>query len=990
MTNPTIEDNTLASIGDEDEGECGGSDLQLKAGTYAGRYMILEQIGRGGMGVVYKAYDPELDRKIALKLLRVTGKSASRADRARDRLLREAKALAQLSHPNVVSAVDVGTLGDDVFVAMELVEGQTLMQWIKDEKPNQRKVVQVLIQAGRGLQAAHQAGLIHRDVKPDNIIVGADGRVRVLDFGLARAASIDEMIAEAEQRQRETAALATPNPDPTGVTLSGDSQSGTASLRTRMTLAGAVLGTPGYMAPEQYLGQDLDEQADQYSFCVSLYEALYTYRPFEATSYRELKSKVTTEPVGPPPPNSKVPAYLRRILLRGLATKKEDRYPSLTELLFDLGKDPWRVWRRVILAAVVALLVVASFVTAAAYQASKQRLCQAAAERLAGVWDEPTQQAVERAFLATDRSYAGDTFARADKVLSQYAQAWVTMRTEACEATHLRGEQSERLLDKRMHCLDRRLGQFGALTRLFAAQADGALVDKAVAAASALPKLALCADSEALMATSPLPNDPALRGQIEKVRQNLDRAQAFLRAGKYPEGKQLAKQIAQQALALDFPPLQAETEYLLGFLLKEMGDAKAGELRLKQALHLAAVAKDDRLMAKTLAELVQVLGDEQARYGEAIEIGVLAEAIVIRAGEDPVLEARTLARTGIVRARMGELAAARKDFVRAIGLEEKALGPEHLHVASGKVNLGAILFMQGHFAQARKQHQAALAIMESALGPNHPDLAKPHINLGNALNSMGEFDAAGKHYRRALELWEAALGPDHVKVAFTVNNLGDVLEKQGKLAEALQHYQRAEKILEKVYGQQHPALAQVIDNIANIHAQQGKTTEARALYRRALAIREKALGPDNYEVGDSYYKLGSTLAREGKIEQALVLLGRALGIWEKALGPDHPKLAHALIDIAACRQDQQAPLVALPLLERALKIRKDKQVDQLLQAEAQFALARGLWAAHRDRDRARELARKAHAIFAKAGQSQQLRLGEVDAWLAKHGQKASR
>jgi len=308
--------------GDSQDGD--GTQQHLENGSYVGRYLILKQLGRGGMGVVYKAYDPKLDRRIALKLLSVRRRDPVAANRARERLLREAQALAQLSHPNVVSAYDVGTIDEDVFVTMELVEGQTLPRWRQKNHPSVRQILAVMIAAGQGIAAAHQAGLIHRDIKSDNIIVGEDGRVRVLDFGLARAATGEDasqsQSGSLSDGQRAGSAEKKPSADET---LTGESR-----LRSHLTLDGAVLGTPGYMAPEQYLSLDLDEFSDQYSYCVTFYEMLYGRLPVRAKKFKQFKNRVTSGKIDPAPADSRVPMRLRKILLRGLSVTKEARFCS--------------------------------------------------------------------------------------------------------------------------------------------------------------------------------------------------------------------------------------------------------------------------------------------------------------------------------------------------------------------------------------------------------------------------------------------------------------------------------------------------------------------------------------------------------------------------------------------------------------------------------------------------------------------------------------
>jgi tRNA A-37 threonylcarbamoyl transferase component Bud32 len=269
-----------------------------------GRYRLLEPIGAGGMGVVYAARDPELDRKVAVKVMRSDRRRND--EELRPRLLREAHAMARLSHPNVITVYDVGTFEGSVFIAMEFVDGGTLSSWIMDRRP-WRTVIDVFERAGRGLEAAHQAGLVHRDFKPDNVLVGRDGRVRVTDFGLARLAG--EVVSDSGE-------LTVASP-----------------LRLSLTGTGALLGTPAYMAPEQMRGESTDARADVFSFSVALYEALYGERPYVGSTLAALCDAVAHSQVSDAPAGSHVPSAVRRVLLVGLKALPEERYSTMGALL---------------------------------------------------------------------------------------------------------------------------------------------------------------------------------------------------------------------------------------------------------------------------------------------------------------------------------------------------------------------------------------------------------------------------------------------------------------------------------------------------------------------------------------------------------------------------------------------------------------------------------------------------------------------------------
>jgi tetratricopeptide (TPR) repeat protein len=271
------------------------------------RYLVIDELGVGGMGAVYRAYDPELARLVALKLLLADGRRAGHGLRLR----REAQAAARLAHPNVVAIYDVGSAGDELYVAMELVEGVSLHAWLRQRRRNLSELLEVFTQAARGLAAAHDQNLVHRDFKPANVLVGGDGRVRVADFGLARAADLDDEV----------------DPPAPG-----------SLLDHSLTRTGHLVGTPRYMAPEQLRGA-ADSRSDQFAFCVTLYEALAGKRPFAGRDYRELFRNVKAGKVVPLPDDAAAPAWLRALVMRGLSVDPDDRFPTMHALIDELTRD---------------------------------------------------------------------------------------------------------------------------------------------------------------------------------------------------------------------------------------------------------------------------------------------------------------------------------------------------------------------------------------------------------------------------------------------------------------------------------------------------------------------------------------------------------------------------------------------------------------------------------------------------------------------------
>lgn len=324
-----------------------------KVGTTLGRYTIVERLGAGAMGVVYRAEDKELGRDVALKLLHQPDLALT------GRLIREARSMAQVNHPNVVAVYDVGVEDDTTYIAMELVTGESMRTW--QARRTVAELLEAYVDAGLGLAAAHDAGLIHRDFKPDNVLVGYDGRVRVTDFGLAASRPDEDLEESADRPARSIDDI-------------------------NLTTSGSVLGTPAYMAPEQFLGGNVDARTDQFNFCVSLYEALYKQRPFGGKSFDELSDNVCEGKVRPPPPSSRISSALRAIVMRGLSVKPGDRFPTMSSLLAELGRDrakPWRrtAWVAAALAGVLALGLGADLAVRSRFQRSIRQSFEATAKQ---------------------------------------------------------------------------------------------------------------------------------------------------------------------------------------------------------------------------------------------------------------------------------------------------------------------------------------------------------------------------------------------------------------------------------------------------------------------------------------------------------------------------------------------------------------------------------------------------------------------------------
>ncbi|WP_437811159.1 tetratricopeptide repeat protein [Sorangium sp. So ce1078] len=938
---------------------------ELRPGAKLGRFEVIDRLGRGAMGVVVRVRDPALGRDVAIKVLAPEALGRSATAQARARLVREAQAMGRIKHPNVVTVHEVAVEGAQVLVVMEHVEGRTLRAFCAEARRPTAELVAAFLQAGEGLAEVHRAGLVHRDFKPDNVLVGADGRVRVTDFGLVGLAGREDADAPAE---------ASPAGAPAG-----------ASPADALTRAGSILGTPAYMAPEQHLGQPADARADQFAFCVSLWEALAGERPFDGETYDELRANVAAGRAREPPRGA-IPASIRRCLARGLSVDRDARYPDMDALLAALRRDPAAARRRRLAAAVgIALAGLAAVGIA---RLRPDGICEGGEARLAGVWDEATRNKVRAAFAGTGRPHAEDTYRRVEVALDARARAWVAMYADSCEATRVRGEQSDRLLDLRTACLERRRQEMMALTALFARGPDAEALDRSVQASLALPGLEGCADAGALTAAIPPPADAAARAQVGALRGRLAEVRALAEAGKFAEALALARPIADEARAVGYAPIEAEALLSLGRAQRDAHDAKGAEATLGEAARAASRARDDALAADAWTQLLYVIGYLEARHADALALRLAAEGAVERIENRPAASARLSGTLALVLNEQGKHGEAAPLAERALAGLKAALGPDHPEVATAESRLGNVLVRLERFEDAEGAFQRARSLQERILGPEHPNVALALNSLGRLFTAQGRNREALPFIERAVAIQEKALGPDHPFLAASLNNLGNALIMLGETEPARSAHERALAIRERALGPDHPDVASTHNNVGAVLEMQRKLAEAAPHYARALAIRERALGPDHPSVASTLANLASVLVAQKKFAEALPHLGRALAIHEKTVGPGSIGVASTLTGIAAAYNEMGKPAEALPRAERALAIyaARERGVPPLELADTRFHAARALWGAGRDRRRAIDLAIQARdAYAAEEGEYAKNALAEAKAWLAARG-----
>ncbi|WNG24770.1 serine/threonine protein kinase [Cystobacter fuscus] len=864
----------------------------------ANRYTVLQVLGRGSMGVVVSAYDARLDRCVALKLLRRETDAIRPQEDLEARMVREAQAMARLSHPNVVAVYDVGTIEDGaIFIAMERVEGQTLRRWCEQAPRAWRDILTVYLGAGHGLAAAHEAGLVHRDFKPENVLVGRDERARVTDFGLARASA---------SPTSET---------PRNLSLPP------GALDSPLTMHGTLLGTPRYMAPELLRGEAADARSDVFAFCVALYEALYGQHPFAGATQAESIQNQREGRARPPPMNSPVPTWVERPLMQGLRADPTQRPESMRALVTALEDDPEvrrRLRRRVVAVAALMSTLSALIVGGVLMRTEREPRCARLERQLHGVWDFGMRWRVRQAILNTHLPYAQERFHRVAELLDGYSAQWVKLRGEVCSKG---AEQPPPAWVARgTECLERRREQLRVLmTEVLTRDMDAEHLAQAVTAAQSLSPLEICTDSKAMSAAVPPPEEPALRARVEALQMRMDRLETLRLAGQYSEALESGTEWLREVEQVDYPHLQAQAYHQMAKLKESAGKYADAEALARQAIPLAAKSKDLVLVAQAWTVLVKQVGWRQGRYPEAMGL-MLALESAVECADDDETRADALNTQAVTYQRMGQFEEALQKHEHALALRQKALGPEHYLVAASYNNLGIVLAEMGQFEQARASYDHALQLRRKTLGKDHPFVAQSYSNLGTVLAELGRHEEARDMYEHALAIRKKTLGLEHPDVASSLNNLGVALTELGRYSEALAMQESALALRQKLLGPEHPDLATPLTNLGGVLRKLHRYTEARTHLEHALALREKALGTDHPDVAEILSELGQVLADMGRHAEARAHYERALAIQQKALRPGHPSIAASLTHLGELLVRMKRGAEALPLLERALTL----------------------------------------------------------------------
>ena len=590
--------------------------------------------------------------------------------------------------------------------------------------------------------------------------------------------------------------------NPRGIDLE---TSNSAMFDARLTKTGAMMGTPAYMAPEQFRGLATDARTDQFAFCIALYEALYGERPFAGNTLMALTGNVLNgrirEANASSSTNTKVPPWIRKILLRGLRVNANERYPSMAELLDALGHNPAVARRRWAIATSALLLAGGFGFGVQKGLADSTPACGGGPEKLAGVWelvgrgegDTPRQARLHNAFLKTGKSYAKDVWATTSRALTKYARAWVDMYRETCEATAVHKVQSEEVLTLRMSCLQERLGGLRALTDVFS-EATGEVVENAVSASNALASLDRCADVPVLRAVVKPPEDAATKTKVDSLKKRIADLKARFDAGQWRDGARDSATLVAEARQVGYQPVIAEMLALMGTISCKSDRPQDAERAFVESFREADASRHDEVRAESAVMLIYIVGFQQRRFQAGRSWAETADSVLRRLGGHDLLRAWLLNDVGAVHFAEGQKEEAVRAMQQSIGLKEVALGRDHPDVGVSEGNVAIFLAELGRHKEALSHIERSLALLEHGLGAAHPDLALQLANHGEILNALGRPAEARQSFERAALIWERELGPRNRSLADALTGVGITYLAEGNLAAALEPLERAGRI----------------------------------------------------------------------------------------------------------------------------------------------------------------------------------------------------
>jgi tetratricopeptide (TPR) repeat protein len=841
----------------------------VHAGQRLGRYVVSEKIGQGGMGTVWSAWDPQLDRHVALKVLRTDYDDPV----YHARVIREAQSLARLAHPNVVPVYDVGIDFGLLWVAMQLVRGTTLTEWLA--KPHAwREIVAAFVQAAQGLGAAHAAGLVHRDFKPGNAMIDEDGRVMVLDFGLAWAPGV-------EGARATTPRVASPGDDVTAPVRkhSGSGGSGRDPLAITLTASDAVVGTPPYMAPEQHTSRDVDARTDQYALCVSIYEGLFGRRPFRG----DLAVMLAAKADGPParPTNlPQLPERLWKVIARGLEPDPANRWPDLPTMIGALeraqrgqARAPW---------IVAGAAFVVGGVAAAMPSRAAPDPCANASASLQAVWNEPRKAELAQAFATSERTGAREAAARVTERIDGAIAKWSAQAQAACTSS---SDPTPTLA-----CVDRAATAVDAALEVLRG-ADDTRIAHAARTVEGVAERYRCDEADG---TAPAMGDELAR--------TFERGRALMGADALPEARQAGLDLMREANEAADQAALARALILVGGASMELGEFEDARARYTDAVWTATASGDDEAVTIASTKLIELC---VYRYDpECAKPWIRnAEAGLARLGDRGALQ-----RTELELA-LGDVALREGDETRALAHYQRALddrialgGEEQLFVATVMSAIATAHARAGRYEEALALGTRRSELEAKLLGQRDSGRVPGLQLIAGCLNAMGRNDEAREVLEEALADVDAAYGEQSRQAIRVRGNLVLLLTDMDELDDALALAQRVVAAQREMYGGKAVHVAIALHNEGRVYAKRGDAKAACRDFTEALEVWEGVLGPDHVDVSEPLTGLANCERKLGRPQAALDAGRRAETLKRAAKRPPSPDLA---FDIARALLDLQ-------------------------------------------------------------------------------------
>ncbi|MEM9456217.1 MAG: protein kinase [Myxococcota bacterium] len=851
--------------------------LGLAPGTALTDHLRIERhLGSGGMGAVYLAHDRRLQRKVAIKLHLGTSPRELAA------LEREAQALARVAHPNVLAVHEVGTVGPRLFVATEYVEGQTLAEWMRAPH-DWREIVDRFIAAGEGLAAAHDAGLVHRDFKPSNVLIGTEGRVRVADFGLARAVP----------DSTDAPSVTSPVTAPGGSTSDAHPTRGSSR---------AVAGTPAYMAPEQFEGR-ASPRTDQFAFCIALAEALTGARPYPGSSCRDAIAADFSLSKGP---RGQPPRRLARIVRRGAALDERERYRDMGALLTELRRALSRRPRTITLGLGLATLALAAlgFGLRPRDRAPEPASCDELPADMEEIWNPARARSLAAAFARAHPTTGAATWAPLQRRTEDYAQAWVQARERSCRATRIDQTQSARALEQAMACYERRRAELDATLRALK-HVVGSSVSTAWRTLPTATDLADCQDEAQLLRwadhgaptrdfATALAHARALRklGRIELAQREL---------GELRERAEL-RQDAQGVNAVELERSQALL--MAGELDKAAANIEATYFAAHEAGH-----NDLEIDAATTMGILEVL--HRADLGAAKVWLRIARAL----DDSPRVFEEYTRLEGIILAQQGRAPAAIELLTTALEQLPATATIERLALLDA---LNPAYDINGQTTEALAVVEQALVLIDELSG-EHSDQAGPYLtNRGLYLSRLGRHQEAIASLRETVALQEELLGREQVYSNGTALNLAVALTNAGQPATALELMPEILATTARMLGEDHPDLALVLELRGEARRDVGRVEESLADFDAAIAIAGEHYGPMHDDVATYLMQRAHSLRVLGRREDEVAAATAAIQIFRSAGMLEHPATRRASLEAAEATLAIEHRLDAMDFAQMAL------------------------------------------------------------------------